>query len=322
MSTLGTFFLLVSVKTATDLLTNCVARPPATAMALVVEVAIFPLIVVLLGLSNLVRSARRAISRGERPDQKLYDILGVFRQAATERPGRLLSIGFVYAIDSLFYFFAHSNIGAVTYTVLAQTKIFFTVSVLRLRGMLGQLRIAQMLGLVLLFAGANLVALRDVAVGVAASGGNRALGITCLLLAQALTAVANVAYERRLREPGCDVWVRNVQLTGAITFWLLISSAVRSAAILAGGGVPPSPRVLLDAFRAPWVWLVVTLKAATAVLIALTIKAGGNVLYAISKPWPVVFATLVTCLTLGKVPSLGLIAGVGLSVAGIALYYV
>ena len=87
------------------------------------------------------------------------------------------------------------------------------------------------------------------------------------------------------------------------------------------GGVPPSPRVLLEAFRAPWVWLVVTLKAATAVLIALTIKAGGNVLYAISKPWPVVFATLVTCIALGKVPSIGLLAGVGLSVAGIGLYY-
>ena len=56
-------------------------------------------------------------------------------------------------------------------------------------------------------------------------------------------------------------------------------------------------------------------------LIALTIKAGGNVLYAISKPWPVVFATLVTCVTLGSVPSLGFLAGAMLSVGGIALYY-
>ena len=46
-----------------------------------------------------------------------------------------------------------------------------------------------------------------------------------------------------------------------------------------------------------------------------------QVLYAVSKPWPVVLATLVTCITLGKVPSLGFIAGITLSVSGIALYY-
>jgi len=130
-----------------------------------------------------------------------------------------------------------------------------------------------------------------------------------------------VAYERRLREPGCDVWVRNVQLTGAITLWLAVSSAVRAAVIVACGGVPPTPRELLASFALPWVWLVVLLKAATAVLIALTIKAGGNVLYAISKPWPVVFATLVTCALLGRVPSLGFAAGITCSIAGIALYY-
>ena len=65
----------------------------------------------------------------------------------------------------------------------------------------------------------------------------------------------------------------------------------------------------------------VLLKAASAVLIALTISAGGNVLYAISKPWPVVFATLTTCVVLGKVPSVGFLSGFALSVAGIALYY-
>ena len=44
-------------------------------------------------------------------------------------------------------------------------------------------------------------------------------------------------------------------------------------------------------------------------------------LYAVSKPWPVVLATLATCITLGKVPSRGFIAGITLSVSGIALYY-
>jgi hypothetical protein len=178
----------------------------------------------------------------------------------------------------------------------------------------------QKLGLACLFAGV-LVAMKDVATGVAAASGNRALGIAGLLVAQASTAFANVAYERQLREPGSDKWVRNVQLTAMITLWLAVSTGVRTAAILGSGSALPSTAALVDAFLAPWVWLVVALKAASAVLIALTISAGGNVLYAISKPWPVVFATLATCLMLGKVPSLGFISGIALSVAGITLYY-
>ncbi|EOD14212.1 hypothetical protein EMIHUDRAFT_459434 [Emiliania huxleyi CCMP1516] len=309
------FLSLVSVKTATDLITNHVRRPPATAMALVSEIAIFPLIVAWLVVGNGVRRLRGASAAGDR------DIGAVFRRAITEQPLRLSAIGSVYALDNMLYFFAQSNVGAVTYTVLAQAKIFFTVAALRMRGMLGPLRPQQMLGLSCLFGGAVLVALKDVATGVAASSGNRALGIAGLLCAQAkapsshtlqrhyrdtsprpeaqaMTSFANVAYERQLREPGCDLWVRN-------------------AAILGSGGVPPSPAALLAAFRAPWVWLV----AASAVLIALTISAGGNVLYAISKPWPVVFATLTTCVVLGNVPSLGFLGGIALSVSGIGLYY-
>lgn len=106
----------------------------------------------------------------------------------------------MYALDSMFYYFAQSNIGAVTYTVLAQTKIFFTVAALRLRSMLGELDISQLVGLMFLFTGATLVAMRDVACGVAATGGNRGLGIVGLLFAQACTATANVAYEKELRE--------------------------------------------------------------------------------------------------------------------------
>lgn len=320
-TTAAIFLTLVSVKTATDLLTNCVARPPASSMALVTELAVFPLIALWLAADNLLSRARRAWSGHDPSEAPTTDIGAVFVNAATDRPGRLSGIGLVYALDSLFYFYAQSNLGAVTYTVLAQTKIFFTVGTLRLRGMLGRLSPAQLLGLLCLFAGANLVALKDVATGVAARGGNRALGIAGLLFAQACTATANVAYERRLNEPNTDVWVRNVQLTSVITFWLAVSSAVRTGAILAAGGTPPPPSQLLAAFCAPWVWLVVALKAATAVLISLTLKAGGNVLYAISKPWPVVIATLATCLVYGSIPSAGFLGGVLLSTMGILLYY-
>ena len=292
------FIGLVMVKTATDLITNHVARPPATAMALVSEIAIFPLIVVWLLLANGLKRFRAG------SEAQTIDVGQVFLSAFRDRPLRLCAIGSIYALDNLFYFFVQSNVGAVTYTVLAQTKIFFTVAVLRLRDMLGELQRGQKAGLICLFAGATLVALKDVATGVAATSGNRGLGIAGLLFAQGATATANVAYERQLREPGCDKWVRNVRLTAMITLWLAVSSVVRTALIVASGGTPPAPHALFAAFCAPWVWLVVSLKAASAVLIALTISAGGNVLYAISKPWPVVFATLTTCFMLGKVCAL------------------
>ena len=279
MSLLLPFLALVSVKTATDLVTNHVVRPPATAMALVAELSIFPLIVLWLAVGNGLKLLRRLGSSDDSASTPLRNIPAVFTDAAADRQGclDLLGIGAVYALDGLVYFYAHSNVGAVTYTVLAQTKIFFTVAALRLRGMLSQLSLAQFAGLVSLFFGATLVSLKDVATGVAATSGNRAVGITCLLLGQACTSLANVAYEKRLRSPGADLWVRNVQLTASISLWLAVSSAVRAALILASGGVPPPPGDLLAAFCAPWVWLVVALKAATAVLIALTISAGGNV---------------------------------------------
>lgn len=79
--TFATFFALVTVKTATDLLTNCVARPPADAMALATELAVFPLIAIWLLMGNLAFGKR-------------YDIVGVFQRAATERPWRLAGVFF------------------------------------------------------------------------------------------------------------------------------------------------------------------------------------------------------------------------------------
>ena len=280
LSALVPFLTLVSVKTATDLVTNHVVRPPATAMALVAELSIFPLIVLWLAAANGLRLLRRLGGSDDSASPPPRNIRAVFTSALEDRQGclDLLGIGAVYALDGLVYFYAHSNVGAVTYTVLAQTKIFFTVAALRMRGMLPKLTLAQFAGLAALFFGATLVSLKDVATGVAATSGNRAIGIACLLLGQACTSLANVAYEKRLRSPGADLWVRNVQLTASISLWLAVSSAVRASLILASGGVPPPPRELLAAFCGPWVWLVVALKAVTAVLIALTISAGGNVL--------------------------------------------
>jgi len=119
--------------------------------------------VLLLTAGNALTMVRRwqQAARGEPAGgPPLCDVRDVFVRALRDQPGRLLGIGAVYALDGLIYFYAHSNIGAVTYTVLAQTKIFFTVAVLRMRGMLGKLTKAQLAGLFMLFVGANLVTLK------------------------------------------------------------------------------------------------------------------------------------------------------------------
>ena len=60
---------------------------------------------------------------------------------------RLGMIGLVYALDNLVYFYALSNLGAATYCVLAQTKIFFTAFFLRLRGLAKKFSRQQIIGL-------------------------------------------------------------------------------------------------------------------------------------------------------------------------------
>ena len=112
---------------------------------LVTELAVFPLIAIWLAAANLLMACGVWGRKGG-TDRTPYNIRAVFSRAATDQPALLLGIGLVYALDSVFYFYAQSNLGAVTYTVLAQTKIFFTVAALRMRGMLGSAAGAQVYG--------------------------------------------------------------------------------------------------------------------------------------------------------------------------------
>ena len=85
LSLLLPFLALVSVKTATDLVTNHVVRPPATAMALVAELSIFPLIVLWLAVGNGLKLLRRLGSSDDSASTPLRNIPAVFTDAAAER---------------------------------------------------------------------------------------------------------------------------------------------------------------------------------------------------------------------------------------------
>jgi len=92
----------------------------------------FPITFVWLLGGNALNMFARSSPRPTR-----HDIPAIIREAVTDRPLSLMPLGFIWALDQLLYFFALSNLGAVTYTVLAQTKIFFTVAFLRSQGLVG-----------------------------------------------------------------------------------------------------------------------------------------------------------------------------------------
>lgn len=309
---------LILIKSSTDIVTNYVARPPAAAMALAAELMVFPVIISWIMGRNL---QRRLKGTAKREEFKEYTVRKVFNQARKDDPMRLGVIGLVYALDNLVYFYALSNLGAATYCVLAQTKIFFTAFFLRLRGLARKFSRQQILGLTSLFCGAVMVSLRDVASGVAAAGGNKALGVLAVLIGQASSAYANVAYEESLKRGNSNMWVRNVQLTAAISFWLLLSNMARhafgGAAMLDGAGMAE----IAEGFSRKGVQLVVLLKALSAIAIAATFKYGGNILYASSKPWPVMLAAVAAWLMTGAAPPALFVVGVLASVGGMFLYY-
>ena len=114
-SAVAIMLMLVSVKTFTDLLTNSVARPPATAMALVTELTIFPLTAIVLTACNFVaRMKQQGSSDGAADFKPPFDLGGICKASVTEKPGRLMVIGLAYALYSVFLFLVKSNVGAVT----------------------------------------------------------------------------------------------------------------------------------------------------------------------------------------------------------------
>ena len=108
------------------------------------------------------------------PAAERRDIVGVFRDALTDRPSASArSAPCMPSTTSST--FSHNRTWARSRTRCSlRPRSFFTVAVLRMRNMLGEFRVGQKVGLGFLFLGAVLVALRDVATGVAATSGNRA----------------------------------------------------------------------------------------------------------------------------------------------------
>jgi UDP-sugar transporter A1/2/3 len=159
-------------------------------------------------------------------------VVPVFREALSSSPFSNAWISLCYAFNNLLYFDALSVLSAVAYQVLSQSKTLFTAGLMHL--IVGkQLVFRQLVAIAMLICGGLLVQLQELAragaAGKAAStaavtaAGRASIspvlwGAALVLFSSFVSALPNVAYERKLKTEGENVWVNNIQ----VTVWLLI----------------------------------------------------------------------------------------------------
>jgi len=240
----------------------------------------------------------------------------VLREAVTDRPFSLSLPGFAYSVQNILYFQALSHLSVATYQILSQSKLLFTA--MFMTGLLNvRLSTRQVLALVLLMAGTVCTQLSEIPRS-AVVGGNPLYGGFLTLAGALLSAFPNVYYEKVLKTKGQNQWVRNIQLTFWIWFWLIIisipdmlSAARGTQASLQGG--------MLSGITF-WVWVVILLQSFKCLLIPAALKYGDNIIYSYAKPSSILLTALSTAVVSGILPSNAFLCGAALVFASMWLY--
>eukprot|EP00466_Bigelowiella_natans_P018799 jgi/Bigna1/81187/fgenesh1_pg.78_\ len=311
-------FALVLHKTLVDQITDITRKQGQPysegAVSLLAEVMKLPLLV--FSISAFGGGADRVVPsfKGAGKDIKsVFSNRGSLKDPATA----LMWISLLYGIQNLLYFNALSNLSAVAYQALSQTKTVFTaifmVTILGRR-----LSATQWSALGLLIVGMIVVQSQEMT-SVAAAGGNALLGGFFVIVSSLLSALPNVYYEKILKLPKADMWRQNLQITWWIFFWVLLTMIGKAFVI--GGGLPPVASMISSVTSlTPWVWLIVALKALNGVLIPLTLKYTDNILYSYAKPSSIVLTCVANAAMAGRPPSPVFAGGVAAVVASIVLY--
>jgi len=271
-----TFLLLVALvlqKCVTDVLTNLTRRTStysATSVALLSEVAKFPLLIVAVALFG--GGWKR--------------VAPTLRNTVSDRPFSLVWVSLCYSVQNVLYFLALSHLSAESYQVLSQSKLLFTAG-LMMGIMQTRLRLEQWSALGMLIGGSLLVQLSEASRAVVA-GGNAYLGGLWAILGSLLSSLPNVYYEKLLKEKGTDEWARNIQMTFWIFLWILASMCFE------GNGL----RIDLSGFSLN-VWLIIALKALNCLLIPATLKYADNILYSYAKPTSIVLTCALSSIVSG-----------------------
>lgn len=276
-----TFLLLAALilqKCVTDILTNYSRKQTAysaTSVALVGEVVKFPLLVV----------AVIAFGGGAKR------VTPVIRGCFTKQPFSLTWVSLCYSVQNVLYFLALSHLSPESYQVLSQSKLLFTAFLMM--GMLGtRLRAMQWSALGMLLGGSLLVQLSEASRAVV-DGGNAYLGGVWAILGSLLGALPNVYYEKLLKQPGTDEWVRNMQMTFWIFLWIIVSMGFE------GKGL----KALSFVGFTPIVWTIVALKSLNCLLIPATLKYADNIQYSYAKPTSIVLTCILSSLVSGVSPA-------------------
>jgi UDP-sugar transporter A1/2/3 len=318
---------LVAHKCASDLLTRYTRVQGAysiTTVAIMSEVMKIPLI--LTAISTM----------GGGPGQ----IVPVFREAISKPFGNVW-ISLCYTFNNLLYFDALSSISAVAYQVLSQSKTLFTAGLMYVL-VRKRLSPRQVIAILMLVSGAVLVQFQELrqgsapsATAAAATPGSIYWACGLVLFSSFISALPNVAYEKKLKTEGENQWVNNVQVTAWITLWVSLNALVPyirpALGGLVSGGASPSallpllaslPSSLVQAFSGFTlsVWGVVMLKALNGILIPATFKYADNLIYSYARPSSIVVTCLFGAVMARAVPPLTMLAGVAIVVTSIGLY--
>lgn len=285
---------LVLQKCITDVLTNLTRRTAtysATSVALLSEIAKFPLLI--LAVVMFGGGLRRVVP--------------TLKNTVKDRPFSLVWVSLCYSIQNILYFLALSHLSAESYQVLSQSKLLFTAGLMA--GILGtRLRALQWGALGMLLGGSLLVQLSEASRSVVL-GGNAYLGGLWAILGSLLSSLPNVYYEKLLKEKDTDEWARNIQMTFWIFLWILFSMGFEGKGFV----------IDFTGFS-PNVWFIIALKALNCLLIPATLKYADNILYSYAKPSSIVLTCALSSIVSGTPPAPRFLGGMALVLSSIAIY--
>jgi len=239
----------------------------------------------------------------------------ILKASVTSSPFSLAFLGLAYAAQNILYFEALSHLSVAGYQLISQSKLLFTglfMSVMLKKRLSGR----QYAALVLLMCGTVFTQLSEMSRS-ASAGGNALYGGILTLLGALLAALPNVYYEKVLKTEGVNQWVKNIQITFWIWFWIVVISI---PSLFGSGGIQQMTTSNMFAGISAWVWVVIVLQSLKCLLIPATLKYADNIMYAFAKPSSILVTAFCSAAISKILPNAQFILGTALVFASMWLY--
>ncbi|KAF7250743.1 hypothetical protein EG68_08493 [Paragonimus skrjabini miyazakii] len=230
---------------------------------------------------------------------------------------RVLVPAALYLVQNNLLYVAISNLNAVAYQILYQSKIF-TTAFFMVTMMGRKLFSTQWTALFLLFVGIVLSQWNpethdSIKTAESTTYPSTLVGFLALVCASFSSGFAGVYFEKILKGTAPSIWVRNIQLA---IFGILIG--------LCGVFTYDRSAVLERGFfqgYTPIVWLVVLLQTCSGLGVAFVMKYADNILKGFAAGLSIILSSVISYLVLSDfTPSIATFAGAGLVIGATVLY--